>query len=342
MSKSEKKKKKKIKIPKTVLQLEWSPKKFAKKHNIRVSEKGMNKKEKKHAKKRLNREYGDFAIANLNKAVKILSENQMEDNKKIDKVKNAVESIVSNSEVMKTIAKRYTKERDQFPNLIYLPYMITNTILYYSREDLTVEEKAIADSLNKEELIEFCETILKKQIKVYRNNDLSNEIAFQIATVIPTAKRLKGNNQWYKRLIQTLYTIAEYDDVDVEQVFNAILKIDKKKVINKKEFYENFFSEFIMTKASNKVHSFNDKQKELHETLLEQTAVYLNSRKPKQLKEILKRYIKRRKTAESYKNDNKRVIKFIDFANSNSEYTNLKAVIQELIEDNSTNELYLG
>lgn len=340
MSKSEKKKK--LKIPKSVLQLEWSPKKFAKKHNIRVDGKGMSKREKKRARKRLNREYGEFAINNLNKAVKILSENQNEDSKKINKVKGAVETIISNGSVMKEIAKRYKKDNSQYPNLVYLPYMITNTILYYSREDISEEEKAVADSLDKAALVEFCEKILKKQIKIYRDKGLSNETAFQIANVIPTAKRLKDNSQWYKRLIQTLYVIAEYDDVDVEMILKAIRKIDKKKVIGKKEFYADFFSEFIMTKSSNKIHSFNDKQKELHETLIEQALAYLNSRKSKDLKEILKRYIKRRKNAEAYKNDTKRIIKFIDFANSNSEYTNLKSVIQELISDNSTNELYLA
>ena len=56
----------------------------------------------------------------------------------------------------------------------------------------------------------------------------------------------------------------------------------------------------------------------------------------------MKAYIKRRKTAESYKNDTKRVIKFVDYANSNSPYTKLKAVLNELIADNSSNELYLG
>lgn len=342
MSKSEKKKKK-IKIPKSVLQLEWSPKKFAKKNNIRISGKGMPKKEKKRAVKRLNREYGDFAIVNLNKAVKILSENSRDDSsKKIEKVKSAVETIISNDNVMKNIAKLYKNNSDQYENLIYLPYMITNTILYFSREDLNDDEKEIAEKLDKAGLIEFCEKILKKQTKVYRNKGLSKAVSFQLANVIPTAKILKGNNQWYKRLIQTLYNIAEFDDVDVKQIFNAILKVDKKKVISKKEFYDNFFGEFIFTKASNKVHNYNDKQKELHETLIEMTTEYLNGKKFKELKEILKRYIKRRKTAESYKNDNKRIIKFIDFANSNSEYTNLKSVIQELIEDNSTNELYLG
>jgi hypothetical protein len=340
MAKSEKKKK--LKIPKTVLQLEWSPKKFAKKHNIRINGKGMSKREKKRAHKRLNNEYSEFAITNLNKAVKILSENQREDNKKINKVKSAVESIISNTAVMRDIAKRYKKDHTQYPNLVYLPYMITNTILYYSREDISDDEKAVAETLDKASLVEFCEKILKKQIKAYRNKGLSNETAFQMANVIPTAKRLKDNTQWYKRLIQTLYVIAEYDDVDVKLVLSAIRKIDKKKVMSKKEFYANFFSEFILTKSSNKIHSFNDKQKELHETLIEQTLVYLNSRKSKDLKEILKRYIKRRKNAESYKNDTKRIIKFIDFANSNSEYTNLKSVIQELISDNSTNELYLS
>jgi hypothetical protein len=136
--------------------------------------------------------------------------------------------------------------------------------------------------------------------------------------------------------------IAETSDVDVTTILNAVAKIDKKKSIDKKDFFEGFFSEFILTKSSNKNHSFNDTQKELHETLIERTLEYLDGIKGRKAKDILKTYIKRRKTAESYKNDTKRVIKFIDHANSNSSYNSLKSVIQELVADNSSNELYLS
>ena len=154
---------------------------------------------------------------------------------------------------------------------------------------------------------------------------------------------MKNNRKWYRRLIQTLYTIAEHEkDIDVQLILTAIRKIDKKKILGKKEFYLGFFSEFILTKDSNKKHNFTDEQKELNETLIEQCLEYLNTRKSRVLKDILKTYIKRRKKAEEYNNDNRRIIKFIDFANSNSEHTNLKAAVQELISDNSNNELYLS
>jgi len=45
----------KVKIPKSVKQLNMSPKKFAKKHDIRLKGKGMNKKARKNAYKKLKR-----------------------------------------------------------------------------------------------------------------------------------------------------------------------------------------------------------------------------------------------------------------------------------------------
>ena len=54
------KKEKKIKIPKSVLDLRLSPKKFAKKHDIRLKGKGMTKREKKYNAKRLEKEYCKF------------------------------------------------------------------------------------------------------------------------------------------------------------------------------------------------------------------------------------------------------------------------------------------
>lgn len=334
-------KKSKIKIPKSVLDLRLSPRKFAKKHNIKLKGKGMSKREKKHNTKRLTKEYSECAINGLNKAVKILAENNSE-SKKILKVKDGVDNIISNPDVMKRVAKIYRKSPENYQNLMYLPYMIMNTLIYYNSDNISEEEKDIGRRLDTEGLIDFCEKILKKEIKRYRNMGLQPEVAYQLATVIPTTKLFKNNRQWYKKLIQEMYGIAEKTDVDIDTILKAVSKIDKKKGVNKKDFLEGFFSEFILQKSSNKNHSFNETQKELHEGLIERTLIYLDGQKPRKLREILKQYIKRRKTAESYKNDTKRVIKFIDHAHSNSSYTNIKAVVQDLVADNSSNELYLS
>ena len=331
---------KKIKIPKSVLGLRMSQKKFAKKNNIRLKGKGMSKKERKHNAKRLQKEYAEYAINGLNKAVKILAENP--ENKKTEKVKEGVENIILNPEVMKNIAKRYKKDPEHYPNMRFLPDMIMNSLVYYSSEGISEEEKAIGEQLDKEGLVEFCEKILRKEIKRYEKKGLSPEVAYQLATVIPTNRLFKNNRKWYKRLIIQLYDIAEQQSVDVDQILKAIVKLDKKKNISRKDFLEGFFTEFILQKNTNRTAKFNDTQKELHETLIDRTLVYQDAQKASKLREILKQYIKRRKTAEEYKNDTKRVIKFTDHANSNSPYENIKKVVQELIEDNSSNELYLS
>lgn len=334
-------KKKKVKIPKSVLDLRMSPKKYAKKHDIRLKGKGMSKKEKKHNLKRLKNEYSESAVNGLNKAVKILAENDP-DTKKMDKVRDGVDNIISNAPVMKRVAKIYKKNPDSYPNMIFLPYMIMNTINYYSSENISDEDKKIAESLDAEALVEFCEKILKKEIKRYRKLGLEDNVAKMMATIIPTTRMFKNSREWYKRLIREMYEMARETEVDIDAIMKAVVKIDKKKGVEKKEFLEGFFSEFIMQKSSNKNHTFTDTQKELHEGLIERSLTYLNGIKPRRLREILRRYIKRRKTAESYKNDSKRVIKFTDHANSNSPYENIKNVVQDLIEDNSSNELYLS
>lgn len=331
---------KKIKIPKSVLELKLSEKKFAKKHGITIKGKHMSKKEKKFAAKKLNHEYAEAAINGLNKAVKILAENG--DFKKIDKVKAGVENIILNPEIMKRIAKIYKKNPDEYTSLKFLPYMIMNTLTYYKQEGLSDEEKAKGEALDAEALISFCEKILKKEIKRYKNRGLSNEVAFQIATVIPTTKLFKNNRTWYKRLIQTMYDIAASETVDIDDILKAVINVDKKGGITKKEFMEGFFTEFIMQRTSNKQAKFTDNQKDLHEGLIERALVYMNDLKPRKLREMIKTFIKRRKKAEEYKNDGKRVIKFIDHANSNSPYTNIKDCVQSLISDNANNEIYLG
>lgn len=333
-------KSKKIKIPKSVLDLKMSPKRYAKKHNIRLKGKHMSKREKKHNMKRLKKEYSEAAIIGLNKAVKILAENP--EAKKIEKVKAGIDNIIINPEVMRRISKIYKKDPERYPNLIFLPYMITNTLLYYSSDAISDEEKEIGKKLDTDALITFCEKILKKEIKRYKKMGIDPNMAFQLATVIPTTKLFANNRQWYRKLIQEMYAIAEENPVDVDEVLKAVMKLDKKKSISKKDFLEGFFSEFILQKSSNKNAKWNESQKELHESLVEKSLFYMDNLKKSKLREMLKKYIKRRKTAESYKSDTKRVIKFIDHAHSNSPYTTIKEVVQDLVEDNSANELYLS
>lgn len=336
-----KKSSKKIKIPKSVIDLQMSPKKFAKKHSIRIKGKHMSKKERKYNMKKLKKEYSEAAANGLNKAVKILAEHD-ESSKRIIKVKKGVDNIISNPDVMRRIAKLYKKHPESFPNMLYLPYMIVNTLAYYQSEDLSDEDKEVASLLDTESLVSFCERILKKEIKRYKSYGMDDKSAFMLATAIPTSRMFKNNRQWYNRLIRQMYECAVDTDIDINSVLKAVMKIDKKRQISKKDFLEGFFSEMIMQRTSNKAAKYTDTQKELQQGLTERTLVYLNDLKPRKLREILKTYIKRRKTAESYKNDGRRIIKFIDHATSNSPYENIKKVVQDLIADNSANELYLS
>lgn len=333
------KKKKKIKIPKSVLGLKMTKKKFAKKNGIK---KGHGKKEKKHNLKKLNKEYSEFAINGLNKAVKILAENNAEENKKIEKVKDGVDNIITNNEVMEHIAKLYKKNKKSYENMIFLPDMIMNTLLYYNQEDLSDEDKKIKESLDPSTLIKFCEKILSKEIKKYKKFGLSPEVAYNLAVAIPTAKLFKNNSNWYKKFITLLYDIAAEQHVDVDMMIKAVLKVDKKKCISKKTFFEGFFNELIWQKTSNKSAKFNDTQKELHEDLMERALVYYDNIKPSKLKSILKEYIKRRKKAENFKSDGKRFIKWTEHATSNSPYLNIKKVVTALIKDEPSYELYLN
>ena len=331
--------KKKIKIPKSVLELRISTKKFAKKHDIHLKGKGMSKKERKHNQKRLDKEYAEFAISGLNRAVKIMAEHP--DHKKIEKVKTGVENIVTNNGVMKKIAKLYRENPDAYPNMIYMPYIIMNTLMYYNGDNISDEEKAIGATLDSEAMIEFCEKVLKKEIKRYQKAGLSRETAYQLAVTIPTTKLFNKDVSWYRRLINVMYDVAANEHLDPDVVLKAVLNIDKKREISKKDFLEGFFSGFMLQKSSNKTAKYNDTQKELHDALIERTLVYLDAQKVRKIEDILKTYIKRRKTAESYKTDGKRVINFTDHANSNSPYLNIKQAVTEMIEDDPSNELYL-
>ena len=334
--------KEKLKIPKSVLDLRLSPKKYAKKHNIRIKRrKGMSRKEVKHNQKRLERAYAVMALNGLNKGVRILIEHP--DHKKIGKVKKGVDNIISQASVMERVAKLYKKDPSEYANMMYLPYMIVSTLNYLASAEATEADKAAAADLDPAAMIKFCERILKKQIRRYEKAGLSEEQAFNMAVYVPTMKIFKSNRRWYREFIQAMYAMAEKTEVDLKAILQAVLKVDKKRPFSRSKFAEEFYSEVIMQKSSNRTAKFTESQKDLHESRIESTLSYLNDLKSKDLLEkILRNYIKRRKRAEEYKNDGKRIIKFTDHANSNSPYPKIKKVVTELISENSSYELYLS
>ena len=338
---SKDKKKKDIQIPECVKVLKLSKKKYAKKNGIDLDSNKMSKKDGKRKLKKITLEYNEEVIKGLNKAVKILTE-VTEDTKKVNKVKEWIENKIVDPATMDAVAEMYKKHPELYSNMIYLPYMIVSTITYYRQEDLTDEEKEFGKRIHSDDLIEFCMKILKKVIKKYEKQDLSSEVAFQIATVIPTTKLLAGSRKWFRNLITTLHIMAEKSVPDLKAIFKAILKLDGKKYINKKLFYELLYQEFMLKRLSNKKYSATDSQKEFYDNFVDMTLEYLNELKVGKVKNILKQYIKARKKAEEFKSDGKRIIKFVDHANSNSPYQNIKAAVQELINDDKNNEIYLS
>lgn len=333
--------KKDIEIPKCVKVLKMSKKKYAKKNDFNIDSKKMGDKERKRKLKKLTLEYNEDVIKGLDKAVKILSEVTVE-SKKLNKIKEGVESVIVDPSTMDAVAELYKKHPELYPNMIFLPYMIVSTITYYRQEDLTDEEKEFGKRIHNDDLIEFCEKILRKIIKRYKKNDLDERTAFHIATVIPSTKLLAGSRKWFRNLISTFRIMSETEVPEIKKIFKAILKLDGKKYIGKKLFYELFYQEFILTKLTNKKYSSTDTQKEFYEKLVDMTLDYLNDLKVGKLKGILKQYIKSRKKAEEFKTDGKRIIKFVDHATSNSPYQNIKAAVQELINDDKDNEIYLS
>ena len=338
---SKDKKKKDIQIPECVKVLKLSKKKYAKKNGIDLDSNKMSKKDGKRKLKKITLEYNEEVIKGLNKAVKILTE-VTEDTKKVNKVKEWIENKIVDPATMDAVAEMYKKHPELYSNMIYLPYMIVSTITYYRQEDLTDEEKEFGKRIHSDDLIEFCMKILKKIIKKYEKQDLSSEVAFQIATVIPTTKLLAGSRKWFRNLITTLHIMAEKSVPDLKAIFKAILKLEGKKYINKKLFYELLYQEFMLKRLSNKKYSATDSQKEFYDNFVDMTLEYLNELKVGKIKGILKQYIKARKKAEEFKSDGKRIIKFVDHANSNSPYQNIKAAVQELINDDKNNEIYLS
>ncbi len=339
------KKKKKIDIPDNVKQLGMAKKKFAKKNDLPYKMKGkeFSKKEKKNAVKEFNKEYASAQLEALDKAVKILVQCGMHESKKIDKLKERVDEVIRNQELMDGMISVYKKEPKEYKWILHLPGMITATILYYQKKDLTDEEKKEAEHLDVDMLMKFCEKILRKPIRKYMKHGLSASAAFQMACAVPTLNVFTWKtNYWHRKMINTMFEIAAEDVVDVPSYLQAIFSMDKNDKFKKKYFLDEFCLQYLLRKQTNKSAKFTDNQKELQENLNAWVLVHLNTIQKDRSRAIIKDYIKARKRAEENKVDGTRVIPLINHSNANSEYTRLRDVLLDIIKSNSQNELYLG
>lgn len=330
---------KKIKLPRSVKQLRLSKKKWAKKNGMDYTGKKLSKGDKKVNKKRVKKKYPVAVAKGLNKAVQVITENPNSD--KIDKINEAINGILTQPKLMAKVAKVYKEDRNNYDELIYLPRIILTTIQYYERSDISPEEKAEAENMDVDALTEFCEKILTKPRKKYESFGLSQSAAFALAALIPDNSILRGR-YWYRRLVHTLYEIAESEVIDFDKVIEAISKLNKKHKMKKDEIRRNFFEEYIFTRKTNRFKQFTKTQNDLHEDLQNACLKYLDKLKKKEIKGILEEYVKRRKKAEKEGKDGSRIFKFIDHANSNSPFENIKWAVGKIITDHPEYETYLG
>ena len=338
------KKKLKISIPKSLMQLSISQSKFAKRNGIKIKGKGIKKKELKENLKRARKGHVASTLKDLDRAIKIVIENPTIENRKMTKLQLGIISVIERPEMMDGVGKLYLKDSGQYKNMESFPEFILRTISDYSRDDAGDEKKKVLESLDQEALVKFCQRVLKKQIARYEKLGIDSDIlAFNLASVLPNTKLLKNDRRRYRKLIDVLLLeVCNHEAVDIRTVISAILKFDKKKTVSKSDFMRSLVSEIIFLRNSNKNLSFTDHQKDLYEAMNDLALTYLDDLKKRDCKSLLKEYIKRRKFAESHNRDGKRMIKFVNYGNSNSSYSNLKTVVSELIEDNSSNELYLS
>ena len=320
-------------------------KKFAKKNDIPYNLKGkdFSKKEKKKAAKEFNKEYASAQLDSLDKAVKILVQCGMQENKKIDKIKESVDDVIRNPSLMNDIIDIYKKDPKQHKWILYLPSMMVATIVYYQGKDLTDAEKKEAETVDVDMLMKFSEKILKKPIRKYIKHGLSTSAAFQMACAVPSLNVFTGRTVFFHRkFINTLFEIAKEEVVDIPTYFQAMFAMDKSEKFKKKEFLDEFCLQYLLRKQTNKSAKFTDNQKELQENLNTWALNHLNLIAKERSRSIIKNYIKARKRAEENKIDGTRVISLINHSNANSEYTRLRDVLLDLIKSNSQNELYLG
>lgn len=327
------KKHEKSKLPRSVKALSQSRKDWAKKN-------GLDYKDDDDNKDLAKKEFIETFVEGLDRAMEIILDKPNSDLAK--DVKREIEVALGRTKKIAAATKYYSEHRKKYQYIKYLPNVIVSTLKYVQSPsaDLTAQEATLAKNLDEVVLHDFCKAILKKPCEHYEAIGLSNSAAMALASLVPSARILE-KGYWYRALIATLYSMAETDHFEIDDVFEAITTVDKNKVLRKRDLKRKFWLEFILMKNSNRFKDLNESQKTLHEHLQIKALEYMDTLSEDELEAMLLKYIKRRRESESTNSDGRRIFRFVDHANSNSPYTKIKKVVEKIIKGKSEYEAYL-
>ena len=307
-----------------------SLKKFQKQNDFYV-DKDASKKEKKEQKKELKEAYYAYLFDLLPETIPLTV---WYGNR--DEVKDIAEKIyekICDPKFIKYL-KKIIKDGEEFKNMDMLPTMIYN--IYHAAQDAAKRDKENGEDSEYDlsDLLDISSIILKKKMKkLTKKVGITQGMAFDVLSVIPTAYILQKSSLYHMRRFMTVvYEYAKTEEFEFGALVKGVLKNKDKKVDL------SAFILFLLLEKKGTISKFNEKQKSMFSAITTWVFDELEKFDKDDIRKILNNYVQARKKDGKIGKDENRRYRLKDVPSE--QYPKIAKIVSKMAE-NEDDQKYL-
>ena len=252
-------------------------------------------------------------------------------NEEVKQVKNDCFAKIINEDFIKYLGKRIKKDEDYAKELKMFPILVREIGMAAEQEN----QKALAQNpqaavYDMSDLYEISKKLMKKQMKKMMEIGISEEMAFDILSLIPSPKAMQYSPVYrIRNLFNSLYEWSKSKAVPFKDIMNIIVK---------EEQYTNFIV-FALLEKREALSNMSDAQKNLYTDITTWCVETMEGMNPHDISEIINAYIKARNRDESNGKDCAR--RYNLGVLTAEDYPHINAVITRMVAENGDIQKYL-
>lgn len=252
-------------------------------------------------------------------------------NEEVKQVKNDCFAKIINEDFIKYLGKRIKKDEDYAKELKMFPILVREIGMTAEQEN----QKALAQNpqaavYDMSDLYEISKKLMKKQMKKMMEIGISEEMAFDLLSLIPSPKAMQYSPVYrIRNLFNSLYEWSKSKAVPFKDIMNIIVK---------EEQYTNFIV-FALLEKREVLSNMSDAQKNLYTDITTWCVETMEGMNPHDITEIINAYIKARNRDESNGKDCAR--RYNLGVLTAEDYPHINAVITRMVAENGDIQKYL-
>lgn len=292
------------------------------------------KKFKKHndcfdSKKELKQSYNMYLIDLLPRTIEFLIRSGHIKSDEIQETKQAIYAKLVDEDFVKVLRKEL-KNGNDIDNIKLLPIIIKDILVLTEKENRELLAKDPNSKIyDMSDLIEISQLILKKRLKKFEKAGIDQTVAFDVLSVIPTAKALE-TSQTYRihAFFEVLYEHAKAKAIPFAAIMNTL--VDDK--------WFQIFIAFALLERKDKFTNLTDAQKTFYLDVSNWVFSTMEKLSKDEIEAILRAFVAGRKRDEAQGRDSNRRHALSSLPEA--DYPRIIKMVNKLISEDDTIKKY--